>query len=77
MPDIDEIVKLANQNEKYPVNENITTNDLEKIANRKEFKSKHFGRAETICCGATTITIILLLCIWIYFEVKEDADRPR
>ena len=72
MPDIEEFVKLANQNEEFPVNVNPTTIDLEKIANRKQFKSKHFGRAETVCCVATSITFILLLFIWIYFELKES-----
>ena len=71
MPDIEEFVKLANQNEEYPVNVAPATIDLEKIASRKEFNSKLFGRAEKVCRCATTITFIILLFIWIYFEFKE------
>ena len=72
MPDIEEFVKLANENEQFPVNVNqANASDLENI-DRKQFKSKHFGRAETICCVATTITFILLLFVWIHFELKED-----
>ena len=72
MPDIEEFVKLANQNEEFPVNVNPTTIDLEKIANRKQFKSKHFNRAESVCSVATSITVILLLFIWMHFEFKES-----
>ena len=74
MPDIEEFVQKANVNEQYPVNVNPTLGnqpDWEKTANRKQFKSKHFGRAETVCCVATTITFILLFAIWIHFETKE------
>jgi len=69
--DIEEFVTLANENEKYPVNVQQTTTDIEKTIDRKQFKSKHFGRAENICCLATSVTFILLFAIWIYFETKE------
>ena len=71
MPDIEEFVQKANVNEQYPVNVNPSAKDWEKTASRKQFKSKHFGRAETVCCIATTITFILLFAIWIHFETKE------
>ena len=71
--DIEEFVKAANVNEQFPHAGNISITDLENTTNRKQFKSKHFGRAETICCVATTITFVLLVLIWIHFEIKEDA----
>ena len=71
--DIEEFVKAANVNEQFPHGGNITITDLENRTNRKQFKSKHFGRAETVCCVATTITFVLLVLIWIHFEIKEDA----
>lgn len=72
--DIEEFVDAANVNEKFPHTGNIITiTDLENRTNRKQFKSKHFGRAETVCCVATTITFALLVVIWIHFELKEDA----
>ena len=73
MPDPEEFVKLANQNEEYPVNVNSTIIDLANLANRKQFKSKHFNRAESVCYVATSITVILLLFIWMHFEFKESA----
>ena len=70
---IEEFVKAANVNEQFPHAGNINITDLENRTDRKQFKSKHFGRAETICCVATTITFVLLVLIWIHFEIKEDA----
>ena len=71
MAHIDEFVKVANKDMEYPVHINQSTIDIEKIANRKDFKSKHFALAETACSVSTTITLTLLFFIWIYFEIKE------
>ena len=75
MPDIEEFVQKANTNEQYPVNVNPSAfksvQEWEKTANRDQFKSKHFGRAETVCCIATTITFIIIVAIYIYFQTKE------
>ena len=70
--DIEEFVKAANVNEQFP-HTGTTITDLENRTDRKQFKSKHFGRAETVCCISTTITFILLVVVWIHFELKEDA----
>ena len=71
MPDIQESETLANENEEYSVNVPLSTIKIEKVATRKDFKSKYFGRAETVCCTATAIIIILLLSVWIFYESKE------
>ena len=71
MSNIEEFVKVANQNEEYPVNVTPTTTDFQKVVTRKDFKSKHYDRAQTTCCAASIIIIILLICIWIFFEIKE------
>jgi len=71
--DIEEFVKVANVNEQFPHAGNATITDLENRTDRKQFKSKHFGRAEKVCCVATSITFVILVVIWIHFELKEDA----
>ena len=71
--DIEEFVKAANVNEQFPHAGNATITDLENRTDRKQFKSKHFGRAEKVCCVATSITFVILVVIWIHFELKEDA----
>ena len=68
---MDDFVRLANEYEQYPVSVNPTTIDIEEKLDRKQFKSKHFSRAENICCVSTTITFILLIVVWIYFDTKE------
>ena len=77
---MEEFVILSNQNEEYSLSiyqcTNIfPTSGSEKIATRKDFKSKHFGRAETVCCVATTIIVILQLLVWVFYEVKEAKER--
>ena len=68
---MDDFVKLANEYEQYPISVNPTIIDIETNLDRKQFKSKHFSRAENICCVSTTITFILLVVVWIYFDTKE------
>ena len=71
IPGIEEFVKVANQNEKYPANVTPSTTDFQNIVNRKDFRSKLDDRAETICLLSTIIVVILLICIWIFFEIEE------
>ena len=39
--------------------------------NFKSFNSTYFDCAWSICCGVTTIILVLLMCIWIVFEFRE------
>ena len=71
MSNIDAFVKVAKQNEEFPVTVSPTNTDIQKIVSRKDFESKHFGRAQTTCCAASIIVIMLLIGIWISFEIKE------
>ena len=77
---MEEFVILSNQNEEYSLSiyqcTNIfPTSGSEKIATRKDFKSKHFGRAETVCCAATTIIIIIPLMRTIYFKYLNPTNE--
>ena len=47
--DIADFAALANANEKYPTTIEGCTSNMEKILDRKQFKSKLFWYAENIC----------------------------
>ena len=73
--DMDEFVRLANTNEEYPVevDTEIANKNPTKYLNTVDpkFNSKHFARAEAVCCASTILILFSLLCIWILFEFKE------
>jgi len=52
---------------KFSASNEYTIEQLAKPSAGKNFK---FG--EIVCVGATVIIIVLLLCIWILYEIKED-----
>lgn len=68
--DIVDFAALANANERYPTTIEENTSDMEKNCDRKQFKSKRFWYAENICWIVTSAIIILLFCLWIYFDMK-------
>ena len=68
--DIADFAALANANEKYPTTIEGCTSNMEKILDRKQFKSKLFWYAENICWIVTSLILILLFSLWIYFDMK-------
>ena len=69
----DEIVRVANENEVYPVPFQFHTSILEKHLDREQFRSKHFIWARNICCVCSVLIFIILLSVWIYLEAVYDC----
>ena len=65
---MDEIVRVANENEVYPVPFQFHETILEENLDREQFRSKHFIWATNICVVCSVLIFIILISVWIYFE---------
>ena len=65
---MEEIVRAANENERYPIPFQFNTHSLEINLNREQFRSKHFILATNICVLCTILIFIILIFVCIYFE---------
>ena len=65
---MEEILRVANENEVYPIPFQFNTPLLEKNLDREQFRSKHFIWATNICVVCSVLIFIILLSVWIYFE---------
>ena len=63
-----QIVRVANENERYPIPFQFNTDYLEKNLDREQFRSKHFIWATNICVVCTILIFIILSFVLIYFE---------
>ena len=63
-----EIVRVAGENEVYPVPLQFNTTSLETNLDREQFRSKHFIWATNICVVCTILIFIILSFVLIYFE---------
>ena len=69
---MDEIVRVAGENEVYPVPFQFNTTSLETNLDREQFRSKRFIWARNICVVCSVLIFIILICMWmwIYFETS-------
>ena len=65
---MEEIVRAANENERYPIPFQFNTHSLEINLDREQFRSKHFIWATNICVLCTILIFIILIAVCIYFE---------
>ena len=65
---MEEIVRAANENERYPIPFQFNTHSLEINLDREQFMSKHFKWATNICVLCTILIFIILIFVCIYFE---------
>ena len=70
---MEEIVRVANKNEVYPVPFQFNASSLETNLDREQFRSKHFILATNICFVCSVLIFIILLCVWIYLETVYDC----
>ena len=70
---MEEIVRAANENERYPIPFQFNTHSLEINLDREQFRSKHFIWATNICFVCSVLIFIILLAVWIYLETVSDC----
>ena len=70
---MEEIVRVANKNEVYPVPFQFNASSLETNLDREQFRSKHFIWATNICFVCSVLIFIILLAVWIYLETVSDC----
>ena len=71
MADMDEDAKPSNQCKEFAANNTPITGASEQIT-CKSSGSKSVNIGEMVCVGATIVIVIFLLCIWIFYEFKDD-----
>ena len=70
---MEEIVRVANENEIYPVPFQFNATSLEINLDREQFRSKRFIWATRICFICSVLIFIILLAVWIYLEIVSDC----
>ena len=84
MTELNKLVDPAQQNDEFQLiaaeesNRNIKTSEVQnggeanlRLQHLQSFNSRRLHRSWMVCCGTTTIIFILLMCIWIVFEIYE------
>ena len=70
---MDEIVRVAGENEVYPVPFQFNTTSLETNLDREQFRSKRFIWARNICVVCSVLIFLILLSVWIYLETTYEC----
>ena len=70
---MEEIVRVANENEVYPVPFQFNTTSLETNLDREQFRSKRFIWASRICFVCSVLIFLILLIVWIYLETTYEC----
>ena len=80
MAELNDFAKRANANENFcfnvstiepPIAADATANNVV-MPPLESFDSKHMNRAWMVCWGTTTIILLFLLLLWVYFEATND-----
>ena len=79
MSELNDFIKVANASERDCFNvstiEPIESNNKNVVAPSLEsFDSKHMNRAWRVCWGTTTLILVFLLFLWVYFEMADGFE---
>ena len=71
MDEDNENEKVMLQTKELAIEENISNNNL-KYNGGESTTSISVRLGEITCVGTTVIVLVLLLCIWIFYEFKDE-----